>query len=207
MFRRHALVIPFAEGWGLYAERLADEMGLYSTDLDRLGMLSADSWRAGRLVVDTGIHALGWTRQRAVDFLTSWSAVAPSVIEVEVDRYIGVPGQALAYKMGQLEISRLRADAERRLGSRFDISGFHDTVLTSGSVTLGVLGDQVRRWVEASMIEVRTERLLLRRWRDEDRAAVRRISTQTLMSCATSRGTLTREAVRRPRRLDRAGMG
>ena len=148
MFRRHALVIPFAEGWGLYAERLADEMGLYSTDLDRMGMLSADSWRAGRLVVDTGIHALGWTRQRAVDFFTSWSAVAPSVIEVEVDRYIGVPGQALAYKMGQLEITRLRADAERELGSDFDISGFHDTVLTSGSVTLGVLGDQVRRWVE-----------------------------------------------------------
>jgi uncharacterized protein (DUF885 family) len=100
-------------------------------------------------VVDTGIHALGWTRQRAVDFLTSWSAVAPSVIEVEVDRYIGVPGQALAYKMGQLEVNRLRADAEQRLGSRFDISGFHDTVLTSGSVTLGVLGDQVRRWVDS----------------------------------------------------------
>jgi uncharacterized protein (DUF885 family) len=148
-FRRHALVIPFAEGWGLYAERLADEMGLYSTDLDRLGMLSADSWRAGRLVVDTGIHALGWTRQRAVDFLTSWSAVAPSVIEVEVDRYIGVPGQALAYKMGQLEINRLRGDAEQRLGSRFDLSGFHDTVLTSGPVTLGILGEQVRRWVDS----------------------------------------------------------
>jgi uncharacterized protein (DUF885 family) len=138
-FRRHALMIPYAEGWGLYTERLADEMGLYSTDLDRLGMLSADAWRAGRLVVDTGLHYHGWTRQQAIDFLTEWSAVAPLTIAQEVDRYIGWPGQALAYKMGQREILRLRADAKSRLGDNFDIKRFHDLVLGSGPLTLPIL--------------------------------------------------------------------
>jgi len=147
-FRRHALATAYVEGWGLYCERLADEMGLYSGDLERMGMLSFDSWRFGRLVVDTGIHALGWSRQQAIDYLTANSPQAPNNIETEVDRYIGWPGQALAYKIGQLEIRRLRAEAERAMGARFDIKGFHDTVLTCGPVPLGVLGGLVRAWTK-----------------------------------------------------------
>jgi uncharacterized protein (DUF885 family) len=148
LFRRHALATAYVEGWGLYCERLADEMGLYSGDLERMGMLSFDSWRYGRLVVDTGLHALGWSRQQAIDYLTANSPQAPNNIENEVDRYIGWPGQALAYKIGQREILRLRAEARRGLGSDFDIKGFHDTVLTCGPVPLGVLGDLVRKWAK-----------------------------------------------------------
>ena len=149
-FRRHALATAYVEGWGLYCERLADEMGLYSGDLERMGMLSFDSWRYGRLVVDTGLHALGWSRQQAIDYLTANSPQAPNNIENEVDRYIGWPGQALAYKIGQREILRLRAEARRALGPAFDIKGFHDTVLTCGPVPLGVLGDLVQEWARAS---------------------------------------------------------
>ena len=148
MFRRFTQVYAHTEGWGLYAERLADEMGLYSSDVDRLGMLTADAWRAGRLVVDTGIHAMGWSRAQAIDWLLEWTPIGRLTIEQEVDRYIGMPGQALAYKMGQLEIMRLRADAEQRLGASFDIKGFHDTLLTSGAMTLPLLADVVESWVE-----------------------------------------------------------
>ena len=149
-FRRHALATAYVEGWGLYVERLADEMGLYSGDLQRLGILSFDSWRAGRLVVDTGMHALGWSRQQAIDYLTDNSPQAPNNIVNEVNRYIGWPGQALAYKMGQREIFRLRAEAEASLGDRFDIKGFHDTVLTCGPVPLEVLGRLVREWAASA---------------------------------------------------------
>ncbi|MBN2114528.1 MAG: DUF885 domain-containing protein [Acidimicrobiia bacterium] len=145
-FRRHALATAYVEGWALYCERLADEMGLYSGDLERMGMLSFDSWRYGRLVTDTGMHALGWSRQQAIDYLTANSPQAPNNIANEVDRYIGWPGQALAYKLGQIEILRLRAEARRALGPDFDIKGFHDTVLTCGPVPLGVLGGLVRKW-------------------------------------------------------------
>jgi uncharacterized protein (DUF885 family) len=150
LFRRYAQVYAHTEGWGLYAERLADEMGLYSTEIDRLGMLTADAWRAGRLVVDTGLHALGWSRQEAIDFLSKWTPIGLLTIEQEVDRYIGMPGQALSYKMGQLEIMRLRRDAETRLGERFNIKPFHDTLLTSGAMTLPLLGDVVEAWVETT---------------------------------------------------------
>jgi uncharacterized protein (DUF885 family) len=129
----------FVEGWALYAERLADEMGLYGDDLARMGMLANDSWRSARLVVDTGLHALGWSRQRAIDFMVATVPVAPAEIEIEVDRYIAIPGQAVSYKVGQLEIQRLRRIAEDRLGGAFDIKAFHDTVLGSGSVSLSVL--------------------------------------------------------------------
>ncbi len=149
-FRRHAIGFAHAEGWGLYSERLADEMGLYSSPVSRLGMLSADSWRAGRLVVDTGLHHLGWSRQQAIDFLTEWSAVEPKTIEQEVDRYIGMPGQALSYKMGQREIQRLRAHAEQELGDGFSLRGFHDVMLTEGSVPLPVLAALVEEWIEQS---------------------------------------------------------
>lgn len=131
----------FVEGWALYTERLADEMGLYPDDLTRIGMLAADSWRSCRLVVDTGLHARGWTRQQAVDFMSANAPVGLEEIRVEIDRYIAMPGQAVAYKVGQLEIRRQRALVTDRLGSAFDIKAFHDTVLGSGSVSLPVLRD------------------------------------------------------------------
>ncbi|HTK45654.1 MAG TPA: DUF885 domain-containing protein [Patescibacteria group bacterium] len=148
-FQRMLGSTAFAEGWGLYTERLSDEMGLYSSDMDRFGILSFDAWRAGRLVVDTGMHALGWTRREAIDFLQRHSALGENNIANEVDRYIVWPGQALAYKVGQLEIARLRRQAEARLGARFDIRAFHDTVLGSGAVSLPVLRGLVDDWLTA----------------------------------------------------------
>ena len=148
-FQRMLGSTAFAEGWGLYTERLSDEMGLYSSDMDRFGILSFDAWRAGRLVVDTGMHAMGWTRREAIDFLKRHSALGESNIANEVDRYIVWPGQALAYKVGQLEIARLRRHAEERLGPRFDIKAFHDTVLGSGAVSLPVLRGLVDDWLDS----------------------------------------------------------
>ena len=136
----------FVEGWALYTERLADEMGLYQSDLDRLGMLASDSWRACRLVVDTGLHAMGWTRQQAIDFIVDHAPVSRDQIVVEVDRYIGMPGQALAYKVGQREIRRLRDEAQAMMGSGFDVKSFHDTVLGAATISLRVLRDQVGAW-------------------------------------------------------------
>lgn len=153
-FQRMLGSTAFAEGWGLYTERLSDEMGLYSSDLDRFGILSFDAWRAGRLVVDTGMHALGWSRQRAIDYLHDHSALGDNNIANEVDRYIVWPGQALAYKIGQLEILRLRTEARERLGDRFDIRAFHDTVLGAGAVSLITLGLMVEAWIEATLAEV-----------------------------------------------------
>ncbi|MPZ27691.1 MAG: DUF885 family protein [Micromonosporaceae bacterium] len=148
LLRRLARVTAYTEGWGLYCERLADEMGLYSGDLARLGMLCLDSMRAGRLVVDTGLHAHGWSRQRAVDYLRSHTPMSTVEIESEVDRYIATPGQALAYLVGRLEIERLRADATRVLDGRFDLRGFHDLVLGSGPLPLRVLAQVVQAWVD-----------------------------------------------------------
>ncbi len=145
-FRKWSFIASYGEGWGLYTERLADEMGLYSTPMDRLGMLSADSMRACRLVVDTGMHALGWSRRQAVDYMIEHSPMRESHIQAEVDRYVVSPGQALAYMIGRLEIQRIRAEAERTLGDRFDIKGFHDTVLGSGAVPLPLLAGLVDRW-------------------------------------------------------------
>jgi uncharacterized protein (DUF885 family) len=145
-FRRHLGPTAFFEGWGLYTERLSDEMGLYSGDLDRIGVLSYDAWRAARLVVDTGIHAMGWSRDRAIAFMHEHTALASNNIANEVDRYIVLPGQALAYKLGQLEILRLRAEARARLGDRFDIRGFHDAVLGSGALALPTLRGVVEAW-------------------------------------------------------------
>jgi uncharacterized protein (DUF885 family) len=145
-FRRHLGVTAYVEGWALYTERLAAEMGLYSGDLDRMGMLSFDAWRASRLVVDTGIHVKGWDRQQAITYLMENTALAPNNIENEVNRYIGWPGQALAYKLGQREIFALRRYAEQRLGSRFDIRAFHDAVLGHGAVSLALLRSEIERW-------------------------------------------------------------
>jgi uncharacterized protein (DUF885 family) len=148
-FRKRAFIAAYGEGWGLYSERLADEMGLYTTPLDRLGMLEADSMRACRLVVDTGMHALGWSRQRAIDYMTENSPMALSHIVPEIDRYAVTPGQALAYMIGRLEIQRMRREAEATLGDRWDIKGFHDAVLGSGLMPLPVLDRVVRAWVES----------------------------------------------------------
>jgi uncharacterized protein (DUF885 family) len=142
-FRKHTGPTAYVEGWALYTERLCDEMGLYSGDLDRMGMLSFDSWRACRLVVDTGLHALSWSRGRAIEYMLANTALAANNIENEVDRYIAWPGQATAYKTGQLEILRLRAAAQQRLGERFDIKAFHDAVLGPGAVALETLGEIV----------------------------------------------------------------
>ncbi len=147
-FRRQAIITAYAEGWGLYAERLADEMGLYSTPLDRIGMLANDSMRACRLVVDTGMHALGWSRQQAIDYMLAHSPMSRGTIEPEIDRYLGHPAQALAYMMGRRDIAGLRAHAEERLGSRFDVKGFHDTVLGSGLMPLPTLDRVVNHWIQ-----------------------------------------------------------
>lgn len=148
-FRRYAMVYAHTEGWGLYSERLADEMGLYSSEIDRLGMVSADAWRAGRLVTDTGMHALGWSRQKAIEFLQRWTPIGLLTVEQEIDRYIAMAGQALSYKMGQLEIMRLRTESESRLGTAFDIKGFHDTMLVNGAMPLPMLEIAVDEWVSS----------------------------------------------------------
>jgi uncharacterized protein (DUF885 family) len=137
-----------AEGWGLYSERLADEMGLYSDDVARMGLFAADSWRASRLVVDTGLHALGWSRQQAVDWLGANTPMPRMEVESEVDRYISFPGQALAYMVGRREIVRLRALATERLGAGFDLKQFHDLILRVGILPLPALARTVERWIE-----------------------------------------------------------
>jgi uncharacterized protein (DUF885 family) len=146
-FRRFGGPTAYVEGWGLYTERLSDEMGLYSGDLDRFGILSFDAWRACRLVVDTGMHALGWTRDRAIAFMVEHTALAENNIVNEVDRYIAMPAQALAYKVGQLELLRLRAIARDALGDGFDIRAFHDALLSQGAVGLETLGGVIEAWV------------------------------------------------------------
>ena len=143
-FRKHLHNSAYAEGWGLYTERLADEMGLYSGPVDRMGMYAADSLRACRLVVDTGLHAMGWSRQQAVDYMLANSPLAEGVVRPEVDRYIVSPGQATSYMIGRLEIQRMRAAAEQRQGEAFSVKAFHSAVLDSGSLPLGVLDEVVR---------------------------------------------------------------
>jgi uncharacterized protein (DUF885 family) len=146
MLRRVVNPTAYAEGWGLYTERLAEEMGLYTSDVYRLGMLTMDSMRAGRLVVDTGMHAKGWSREQAVAYLRENTPMADLDINNEVDRYIAYPGQALSYMVGRLEIQRMRHAAEQALGDRFDIRAFHDVVLGNGPLPLSVLDDVVTRW-------------------------------------------------------------
>jgi len=144
-FRKTAFVTAYSEGWGLYTERLADEMGLYGSPLDRMGMLAADSMRACRLVVDTGMHALGWTRQQAIDYLLANSEKSVGHATAEIDRYAVTPGQALSYMIGRLEMLRIRDAAQQRQGDRFDIKAFHDAVLESGALPLSLLADHVAR--------------------------------------------------------------
>lgn len=143
--------VAYAEGWGLYTERLADEMGLYADERERFGMLEAQSFRAARLVVDPGLHAMGWSRQQAIDFMHDRGDLPIVDAEIEVDRYTVWPGQALAYKVGQREIERARADVTGAMGERFDLRAFHDEVLGHGSLPLTTLRREILGWVEAAV--------------------------------------------------------
>ena len=143
--------VAYAEGWGLYCERLADEMGLYASDQERLGMLEAQAFRAARLVVDSGLHAMGWTREQAIAVMHERGSLPMVDAEIEVDRYTVWPGQALSYKLGQREIERARADVATALGDRFDLRAFHDEVLGHGSLPLATLRREIGGWVEAAV--------------------------------------------------------
>jgi uncharacterized protein (DUF885 family) len=147
-FRRAFYPHAFGEGWGLYTEKLGIEMGIYDTPYDHFGRLSYEMWRAVRLVVDTGIHYKGWTRKQAQDFLADNSALSLHNVRTEIDRYISWPGQALAYKMGELKILELRERAERELGEKFDIRDFHDAILMTGGVPLDMLDQEINRFIE-----------------------------------------------------------
>ena len=146
-FRRNSYISAYGEGWGLYSEYLGNEMGIYQTPYQRFGYLTYQMWRACRLVVDTGIHHLGWTRQQGIDYLTVNTALSAREIANEVDRYISWPGQALSYELGYLKIRELREKAEQALGPKFDIRHFHDTVLSTGSVPLPVLEQRIDRFI------------------------------------------------------------
>lgn len=146
-FRRQTYFSGYAEGWGLYTEWLGTKMGIYRTPYEDFGRLSFEMWRASRLVVDTGVHHYRWSREKAIDYLASRTALAQHDVETEIDRYISWPGQALSYKLGELTIRRLRADAEAKLGSKFDQRKFHDTFLALGSVPLPVLEEQLEKFI------------------------------------------------------------
>ena len=151
MFRRTAYFVAYSEGWGLYAERLGYDMGLYSDPYDRMGQLAYDMWRAVRLVVDTGMHSQGWSRDRAIQYFMDNSPKTRQDVVNEIDRYIDWPGQALAYKIGQLRISELREKAARELGPKFDLRAYNDAVLGTGSVPLDVLERHIDAWIAAQL--------------------------------------------------------
>ncbi|MFT7331667.1 MAG: hypothetical protein ACI848_001749, partial [Roseivirga sp.] len=147
-FRKDLYLSAYGEGWGLYSEFLADEMGMYTTPYEKFGQLTYEMWRACRLVVDTGIHAKGWTRDQVVNFMASNTALSLHEINTETDRYISWPGQALSYKIGELKIREMRKKAKAELGSEFDIRDFHEIVLEQGTVTLSILEDRVNAYIE-----------------------------------------------------------
>ena len=149
-FRKYGGYTAYVEGWGLYSESLGEELGLYQDPYSKFGQLTYEMWRAVRLVVDTGLHHKHWTRQQALDFFLDNTALTELNITSEVDRYIVWPGQALAYKIGQLKIRELRERATRELGEQFDIRAFHDMVLGRGAVPLGILEEGITAWIRAT---------------------------------------------------------
>ncbi|WP_127019940.1 DUF885 domain-containing protein [Rheinheimera mangrovi] len=146
-FRRNLYLSAYGEGWGLYAERLGVEMGVYENAYQQFGRLSYEMWRACRLVIDTGIHSQGWSRQQALDFLSSNTSLSQANVRAEVDRYISWPGQALSYKMGEIKIRQLRAKAEQQLGAKFDLRAFHDALLANGALPLEILEAEMDRFI------------------------------------------------------------
>lgn len=152
-FRRNLYLSAYGEGWGLYTEYLADEMGMYTTPYEKFGQYTYEMWRACRLVVDTGIHAKGWTREQVVDFMASNTALSLHEVNTETDRYISWPGQALSYKIGELKIRELRKRAEEKLGANFDIREFHEVILEQGTVTLSILEDRMNAFIEKKLNE------------------------------------------------------
>ena len=148
-FRRNLYLSAYGEGWGLYTEYLANEMGIYTTHYEHFGKLTYEMWRACRLVVDTGIHAFGWTREEAVDFMSKNTALSLHEVNTEIDRYISWPGQALSYKIGELKIRELREKAENELGTLFNIRDFHEVILEKGTVTLPLLEKRIFNYIES----------------------------------------------------------
>ena len=146
-FRRYDYISAYGEGWGLYSEKLGLEMDIYETPYEHFGRLTYEMWRACRLVIDTGIHAMGWTREQSLDFLASNTALSIHEVTTEIDRYISWPGQALSYKLGEYTIWQLRRQAEQGLGDDFDVRAFHDFILSLGSVPLDVLTEETERWI------------------------------------------------------------
>ena len=150
MYKRQNYISAYGEGWALYTEKLGQEMGIYETPYEEFGRLTYEMWRACRLVIDTGVHHDGWSRDQALAYLRDHTALSEHEVTTEVDRYISWPAQALSYKLGEIAIVKLRAEAEQALGERFDIKAFHDVVLRQGSVTLPVLEQQVRAFIAQS---------------------------------------------------------
>ncbi len=149
-FQKYAASTAFVEGWGLYSEQLANEMGLYSNDVQQLGRLGNDAWRACRLVLDTGMHGMGWSRDKAISFFLENSPIEQTNANIETDRYIAWPGQACAYKMGQLAIIELRKKAEEEMGDSFDIRLFHDEVLKDGGITIPILRNKIDQFINTN---------------------------------------------------------
>jgi uncharacterized protein (DUF885 family) len=152
-FRRSLYLSAYGEGWGLYTEALAGEMGIYTTPYERFGQLTYSMWRACRLVVDTGIHAFGWSKEQAIEFMTANTALSFHEINTEVDRYISWPGQALAYKVGELKITELRQKTENALGDQFDIREFHNIILQKGTLTLPLMEEEVAAYIKQELNE------------------------------------------------------
>ena len=152
-FRRNLYLSAFGEGWGLYSEFLADDMGIYTTKYEQFGKFTYEMWRACRLVVDTGIHAMGWTREEAVEYMSKNTALSLHEINTEVDRYISWPGQALSYKIGEIKIRELRKKAKDQLGNKFDIRDFHEIILSQGTVTLSILEERINKYINKTRNE------------------------------------------------------